>query len=251
MTRFERIIWLGVVLRRIRNFRYGLGWGAFHGDAIYRKLMLDLPDAFRFTSFVETGTFRGYSTEFMALHKPQLPIFTIEVESCTYTLAQRALRKYPNITQYLGNSGDWIRDLIREQRLGDFPLFYLDAHWQRYWPLRDELRHIAEAKMRAVIVIDDFEVPGRPDFGFDVDGGAEVVEGLKCNLDYIRPSLLSPNLYHAIFPKYSEQDANITWRYGALRGHVILFQNIPEAYEAYCQRPLIGSYYRAAGPVPC
>ena len=108
MNCFERIVWLGVILRRIRDFRYGVGWGAFHGDAIYRKLMIDLSDAFQFTSFVETGTFRGYSTEFMALHKPQLSIFTIEAEPCSYNLAKRALRKYPNITQHLGNSGDWI-----------------------------------------------------------------------------------------------------------------------------------------------
>ena len=250
MNKLERIIWLGVVLRRLRDFRYGAGWGAFHGDAIYRNLMIDLLDTFHFTAFVETGTFRGYSTEFMARHKPELPIFTIEVEPSTYKLAKRALGKYPNITQFLGNSGDGIHDLIREQRLGSLPLFYLDAHWQRYWPLRDELRHIAEAKLRAIIVIDDFEVPQRPEFGFDIDGGAEIVEGLNCNLDYIRPSLLSPNLYQAIFPKYSAQDASIWWRYGSLRGHLILFQNAPEEYEACCRRPLIGKYYQPVGPIP-
>jgi predicted O-methyltransferase YrrM len=249
MNKLERIVWLGVALRRIRDFRYGTGWGAFHCDAIYRKFMIDLVDAFRFTSFVETGTFRGYSTELMALHQPRLPIFTIEVEPCTYKLAKRVLSKYPNITQHLGNSGDRIRDLIREKRLGDFPLFFLDAHWQRYWPLRDELRHITEAKLRAVIVIDDFEVPGRPEFGFDIDGGAEIVDGLKCNLDYIRPSLPPPNLYHAIYPKYSQQDANIWWRQGSLRGHLILFQNAPEAYEVCCRRPVFEKYYQAIGPI--
>jgi predicted O-methyltransferase YrrM len=249
MNRLERIVWLGVALRRIRDFRYGTGWGAFHCDAIYCKLMIDLLDAFHFTSFVETGTFRGYSTELMARHKPQLPVFTVEVEPCTYKLAKRVLSQYPNITQFLGNSGEQIREMIREQRLGGFPLFFLDAHWQRYWPLRDELRHMVEAKLSTVIVIDDFEVPGRPEFGFDIDGGADIVEGLKCNLDYIRPSLSSSNAYHAFYPKYSQPDANIWWRQGSLRGHLVLFQNAPEAYEACCRRLVFEKYYQAIGPV--
>ena len=243
------VVWWGAALRRIRDLRYGAGWGAFHCDAIYRQLMLALLSAFHFTTFVETGTSRGYSTELVALHQPQLPIQTIEVVPATYELAKRSLARYPNISQHFGNSGDWIRDMIREHRFGNFPLFFLDAHWQRYWPLRDELRHLAEDRLRTVIVIDDFEVPGHPEFGFDIDGGAEVQEGEKCNLDYVRPALGPPNSYHAIFPKYSRPDAKLTSRRGAFRGHVVLFQNTPDDYEAFSRRPFVQKYYSPVGRV--
>ncbi|HEY3932572.1 MAG TPA: hypothetical protein VGM58_09420 [Verrucomicrobiae bacterium] len=245
--RLEQNTWLAAGLRRTRGWLYGEGWGAFHCDLIYRRLMLDLLDAFHFTAFVETGTCRGYSTEFIASHHRQLPVFTSEVVQSSYELSKDALSKYLNVTPHLGNSSDWIGDMLSKRKFGDFPLFFLDAHWQRYWPLRDELRHIANAKLRTVIVIDDFEVPGHPQFGYDIDGGSDVVEGEKCNLDYIRPSFLSTNTYHAIFPKYSRQDAKISSRHGAVRGHVILFQNASAEYETCRHRPLIQEYYNPVG----
>lgn len=249
VKRFEHSTWLAAGLRCARGWLYGEGWGAFHCDLVYRRLMLGLLDTFHFTSFVETGTNRGYSTEFIASHQRQLPVFTSEVMQSSYELSKNALAKYSNVTLHLGNSSDWIGDMLRERRYGDFPLFFLDAHWQRYWPLRDELRHIATSKLRAVIVIDDFEVPGQPQFGFDIDGGADVAVGEKCNLDYIRSSLLPPNTYHVIFPKYSEQDAKISSGHGAVRGHVILFQNASEEFEACRRLPVIQQYYNPAGPV--
>ena len=97
------------------------------------------------------------------------------------------------------------------------PFFYLDAHWQHYWPLRTELKHISDAGVRCAIVIDDFEVPGQPQFGFDIDGGGEVIAGLACNLDYVRASLGPQNRYKVLFPKYGSDDAFGAGTIGAVK----------------------------------
>jgi hypothetical protein len=135
-----------------------------------------------------------------------------------------------------------VKKLLDENKLGPRPLFYLDAHWQSYWPLRDELKHIGASGLPATIVIDDFEVPGQPQFGFDVDGGGEITEGLKCNLDYIRQALSPVRTYNAAFPRYSIRDAFAKGS-GPLRGHVVLFQDMPEEYRAFLDRPLAKQHY--------
>ena len=246
----NRVVFMGY--RRWKDMRHGRGWGAFHGDAIYRRLVLDLLEAFPFTSFVETGTSRGYSTELVAMSHPKLPVFTAEVLEETYYTAKFALGNYPNITQLLGSSDEVVAKLIAEGKTGALPLFYLDAHWEAYWPLLAEMRHIAGARLRTCMVIDDFEVPGQPQFEYDSYPPADGSPGGNCNLDYIRPALDDVNLYHAAFPRYTRADA---FRPGSkpdrdrLRGHIVLFQNMAEEYEAFLRRPLAQQHYFGVGAV--
>jgi hypothetical protein len=234
--------------RTMRNTLAGRGWGGFHKDRIYRALMLDLLNAFEFSSFVETGTFRGHSTELVASRFTKLPVFTTEVVESSYTRSKEFLGRYPNITCILGSSNEVVKKLLDEKTIGPRPLFYLDAHWQSYWPLRDELKHIGDSSLPATIVIDDFEVPGQPQFGFDIDGGGEVTEGLKCNLDYIRPAISPGRTYCAAFPRYSMTDAFASGS-GPLRGHIVLFQDMPEEYQPFLDRPLAKQHYFGHGAV--
>ena len=153
------------VYRGLRTRISGPGWGGFHRDRVYQSLVLDLIQAFDFSSFTETGTDHGYSTELIASRFPKLPVFTAEVLESTYQRAKRSLDSYPNITMILGSSDEVVKKLLDEKRLGPRPLFYLDAHWHTYWPLRQELHWIGEAGLPSAIVIDDFEVPGQPQLG--------------------------------------------------------------------------------------
>jgi hypothetical protein len=51
------------------------------------------------------------------------------------------------------------------ERLRDSPLFfYLDAHWNEDLPLAEEIDLIFSRSPCAVVMIDDFEVPGDPGF---------------------------------------------------------------------------------------
>jgi predicted O-methyltransferase YrrM len=235
--------------RLLRNTLQGRGWGAFHRDRVYRAMMLDLLEAMPITSFVETGTYRGYSTELIATRHPQLPVFTSEVVPATFDRARRALAGYRNVTPMLGSSEACVKELLEGNKLGTLPLLYLDAHWERYWPLRDELRLIGAGRRRAVIVIDDFEVPGQEHFGYDVDGGGVVQAGKKCNLEYIASALSGEQNYQVVFPKYSAQAAFGGGGRGLLRGHVILFQNLADECEAFLHRPLAREHYFGYGAV--
>jgi hypothetical protein len=77
------------------------------------------------------------------------------------------------------------RDALSGKRV----LFYLDAHWHDYWPLRDELRAIAGIDgPRPVVVIHDVQVPGRPHLGFDA------YHGTPLDLEYVRDGLDA--IYH-------------------------------------------------------
>lgn len=240
---------VGSVYRSLRNMTQGPGWGGFHRDRVYGGMVLDLLSAFKFSSFVETGTYRGYTTELIAARHPELTVYSSEVVQETYDAARRALRKYSNIKLSLKNSDAWIAELLKSGEIGGMPFFFLDAHWQTYWPLRGELRHIAEAGIKTVIVIDDFEVPGRTDFGYDIDGGGEVTVGEKCNLDYIRPSLMGQNSFKAMFPKYTYADAFGQSKVGTLRGHIVLFQNMDQEYAAAMERPFVQKHYQGYGDV--
>jgi len=63
-------------------------------------------------------------------------------------------------------------------------LFYLDAHWEDYWPLRDEIIEIGKTHYdNCVIVIDDCKVPGRHDIPFDQ------YKGKECSFEYIQDLL--------------------------------------------------------------
>jgi hypothetical protein len=53
--------------------------------------------------------------------------------------------------------------LLRDTRT----FFYLDAHWHKDLPLRDETEFIMRNFDSFVIMIDDFEVPGDPGYTFD------------------------------------------------------------------------------------
>jgi hypothetical protein len=88
--------------------------------------------------------------------------------------------------------------------------FYLDAHWGKDLPLRDELEIIFKKWKNPIVMVDDFEVPGT-DYGFD-DYGPDK----SLSLSYIEPIVLSHELC-VLFPSITSVEES-----GAKRGCVIL-----------------------------
>jgi predicted O-methyltransferase YrrM len=110
---------------------------------------------------VETGTFRGTTTAFLSETFPTLDIYTIEVDFNTYLEAEKNLESYKNI-KLLSGSSEKVLEALLPQLKDKRILFYLDAHWEEYWPLLDEFEAIRKtAKDNCCIVIDDFKVPFR------------------------------------------------------------------------------------------
>lgn len=104
----------------------------------------------------------------------QYKIFSVDSDAYSYENAKKLFRTNPNIQFFHDNSPDFLRNWIDDHRFQNTAvLFFLDAHWGKYWPLRDEIQQVLRLK-KFIIVIDDFFVPGcsnksRPhgDFGFD------------------------------------------------------------------------------------
>lgn len=160
----------------------------FAGDIHMEGEMLKLRDQFGIGQVFETGTCYGSTTLWFAAHFKA--VATIELNPTYGAIARTRLDAYVKenpdageVDLLLGDSGVKLAELLA-QGTGNIPsLFFLDAHFEEHCPLLQELAAIAEAHLRPVIVIHDFQVPGRPDLGYDT------WEGQPFRFGWIRPSL--------------------------------------------------------------
>ena len=68
-----------------------------------------------------------------------------------------------NVHLHNKDSVEFLRELSTDASVPkERVFFYLDAHWLKHLPLREELELIASAWKRPIIMIDDFCVPDPP-----------------------------------------------------------------------------------------
>lgn len=116
--------------------------GAFNGQRHRQAIVAELAEALRFDEVVETGTFRGTTTEFLA-DTVGVPLKTVEFQPRYYHYSRRRLRKR-DVELALGDSRSFLRELAsREGASSERVLFYLDAHWEEDLPLGEEMLIIA------------------------------------------------------------------------------------------------------------
>jgi len=114
---------------------------------------------------IETGTYLGHTTRVFSKLVNQ--VITIEKDKEKVRKAKDYLGKRNNVRILVGDSRIKLSESI-EQAEGNL-LFYLDAHSCRKNdnPIEDELITISKYKIRPVIIIHDFKVPGRDDLGYN------------------------------------------------------------------------------------
>lgn len=144
---------------------------AFNGCLEHQEFIAKKLKEFKVKVAVETGTLHGWTTAFLSDHVDE--VHTIEVRPEPLVKANELLAGRTNVHIHCGNSSKILPSILKPIP-SDYPVFfYLDAHWQEYWPLFDELKTIGEfIGQRAVIVIDDFKVPGKR-YAFDSYKGVE------------------------------------------------------------------------------
>lgn len=212
---------------RTGSAEYGLG---FHGD----RYLLALVDAVMplARNFIETGANMGNTVCYVARRFPSVRCFSCEPGIAAFAVASRRAAELPNCSVRETTSPEFFDDLAREHPaiLDELNFFYLDAHgFGFHWPLWDEIAWITTRLPRALVLIDDLLVPGRPEFGYDEH------DGQVCSLDAVAPSLAPGRAYYALYPRYSEH----TSPFHPLRGHgLVWFGNIaldlpPETEHAY------------------
>ncbi|MGA8164507.1 MAG: class I SAM-dependent methyltransferase [Waddliaceae bacterium] len=176
---------------------WNLGALAFNGSPELATIFTYLKHAYNIKTVVETGTFQANSTVFFSYLFDE--VHTIEIDRDTHL---KAIKKFPLLSHvhfHLGSSDDVLKFLL--PKLSKEPvLFYLDAHWQKHWPLRNELIEISKThRDNCIIVIDDFKVPGRNDIPYDRFGAN------ACSYPYIQSQLelvFSEYTMHFIIPKH-------------------------------------------------
>lgn len=175
----------------------------FH-DRIAERRFIQLIEEFEIETCFETGTHIGYGTTHIAKYVPN----TISIENTDDFFDKTANALFADGFKIMPGSDsrefcvftkpDRLVNLIKGssptvlKRVLAYPVhgtccFYLDAHWQDYWPLLDELKEIAAAKIRhCVIIIHDCRVPGK-DFRWDSYGGQDLC------YDYVKEALAAIN----------------------------------------------------------
>lgn len=143
----------------------------FEGDTFLKAEFERLIKKHSIERIVETGTYLGATTRQFA--KMAKEVYTVEVKPEYYNEAKISLAQTPNVVQFLGNSIHVLPRIINDLGVKQNVLFFLDAHWNDYNPLLEELKTIADAGIKPVIVIHDFKVRTRPELGYDSYNGQD------------------------------------------------------------------------------
>jgi hypothetical protein len=187
-----------------------------NGQAGRQQLIRELVRIVDPAAVVETGTYRGTTTEFL-WHLTGKPVYSAESERRFFEYAKRRCRN-SSIHLYLSDSRFFLRQLAEDDEIPKKNiLFYLDAHWGADLPLREELLLVVRHWSDPIIVIDDFEVPSDSGYGFDDYG-----EGRSLTLDYL-PSEAIEDMA-VLFPSLP---SNLET--GARRGCAVLVEREHEA----------------------
>lgn len=116
--------------------------------------------------------------------KSEYQLISVELDEERAQKGRALFDNNPNISIVKQSSEEFMDIFVdelsgkSEKREGVF--FYLDAHWNEYWPIKEEIQAIDRLD-QYVLCVDDFFVPGRPEFGFDV------YQGLPCSWKTLSP----------------------------------------------------------------
>ncbi|MHA1378149.1 MAG: hypothetical protein ACTSRG_07180 [Candidatus Helarchaeota archaeon] len=199
----------------------------FEGDKKLGLLIDKIVEKFQITSFIETGTFLGATASEMAKNHGDLTIYTCEINRNYHRIAREFLKKYKNIETENKNSKEFLAGLLKEKRISGVPLFFLDAHWYKFSPLKIEVELISSNIDKAIYLIHDFKVPNYPQFKYDVYDSASK-NPINYDLALIEGQLNEKNNYAILFPKYNGDTGKQKYS-----GYVVIFQNQPVLFDEF------------------
>lgn len=176
----------------------------FHDDNALMTFVETIINRHKITCFIETGTFMGDTTAWMSGRVER--VWTIEIREDFHAKALARFGTGSNIEALLGSSHERLPEVLRCLTPRDVPLLFVDAHWRDEWPLRSELLTIRHTLVDRpfVLLIDDFEVPGHPNFHAMPGGGGTIGDptyGPRTKYDPTPSSLTTFGRYLEGLPK--------------------------------------------------
>ena len=187
----------------------------FNGQGTRARVFRAIDKAVPFQNYIETGTFLGMTTDFLARTalKRGARVLSCEINERHFAIANRTVGHWQNVRLHQANSVDFLRTL--GDTLSKATNFvYLDAHWGGYLPLRDELAIVREWP-NTIVMIDDFKVPFDSRFGWD-----KYDEERKICLEHIAETIGDRAVY---FPGYPAPEEGSP----APRGYAVLAMSAP------------------------
>jgi hypothetical protein len=134
----------------------------FNGDIHMCQKFLELKKIFNIDTAIELGTCVGGTTKWLSENFDKVIGIELMPEFLNFA-KQRA--NSSNVEFHLGSTVDLLPEVLKG--IKDNTIFHIDSHWGDNNPLLRELEIIAEFKLKPVIEIHDFKVPGHPELGFD------------------------------------------------------------------------------------
>ena len=160
-----------ILIEHIEPYRYMDGWSMkpFNGQVRRLQNICLINNAFKPDFCVETGTYLGTTTTFLA-GLPNIKTYTFEInpESASHA-KNRFVNNYPylNIELVTGDSTVELPKILRTLNPDVKMFVYLDSHWLYEVPTAQEINFLNEWGSNWIAVIDDFKVEHDPGYGFD------------------------------------------------------------------------------------
>lgn len=147
---------------------------AFNQDNLVWNQFCDLVDKFSITTVVETGTYLGQSTRDFATKVES--VHTIEINDKFFKQAKINLAQFDNVIMYQGDAASILPSILSNVESSP-TLFFLDSHWYKDKSLEREVALLADFYsariLKPVLMLHDFKVPDRPEFGYDSYDGVD------------------------------------------------------------------------------
>jgi predicted O-methyltransferase YrrM len=141
--------------------------GPFNDQRARARLCEQLAAVGGVQAVVETGTYRGTTTLFLA-RLFGTPVHSVEINPRYHYYAWLRTRGVANIRLSLGDSRQFLQGLAHNPNVPKQDVFfYLDAHRPGNMPVCEELDLICRHWHQPLVMIDDVEVPGDPGYGFN------------------------------------------------------------------------------------
>lgn len=156
---------------------------AFEGDSFILNELKNIILLYGADVFIETGTNTGKTT--LGVSKLFKKIYTIESNYDLYKNFSDNLKDDNNIISLFGSSEKIILDILKTEK--ENIIFFLDAHWNLYCPLLDELKAIRDSNVKnSSILIHDFYVP-ESDLGYmQLPSETSVDGGPRLDINYVK-----------------------------------------------------------------
>lgn len=174
----------------------------FNGVKGRKIIFQDLLSHYKFSHIIETGTYLGDTSGYMA-KTSGIQVLTCEKNTSLYSLAKMRLKKVEFVHLHNMDSREFLMELSRNPDITQNECFiYLDAHWGKDLPLKEEISIIASSWENFVIMIDDFRVPDDEGYVYDKFGTLKYINmdrlKTKHNLCAYFPSM--PSSHEPISP---------------------------------------------------